>query len=258
MPGGIITARGGDGGKGFLGTPSGTLAYASGSGGGGSGGTIVLISGASIDLGAATVDAGGGLGGARADTGSATLYAGTNAGGDGGRGFIFLMDDDGVIDGYANPAPGDYDTPEGFVRVSRFSSARFSSIAAITELFAMPAANPAYQPLDPSRIVGIVHPGQLIELSMSTSYADPKDPLAPDLAPGKENPPLHVATVAYQGGGVKVIVRDPMSGLNPGGVPKREAFLRVRADFHYTNGVEAALGPFASMDAVTVFIKFNE
>ena len=48
-----------------------------------------------------------------------------------------------------------------------------------------------------------------------------------------------------------------MSDLNPFGIPQREAFVRVRADFDYANGVEAALGPFASMDEITIDISFN-
>ena len=37
----------------------------------------------------------------------------------------------------------------------------------------------------------------------------------------------------------------------------RRAFVRVRAQFEYDNGVEAALGPFASMDEVKISYSFN-
>jgi hypothetical protein len=41
------------------------------------------------------------------------------------------------------------------------------------------------------------------------------------------------------------------------GTADRRAFVRVRAAFEYDNGVEAALGPFASMDEVKISYSFN-
>ena len=48
-----------------------------------------------------------------------------------------------------------------------------------------------------------------------------------------------------------------MTLLNPTGSPNRDAFVRIRADFKYTNAVEAALGPYAMMDELTIRFTFN-
>ena len=51
---------------------------------------------------------------------------------------------------------------------------------------------------------------------------------------------------------------DDMSKLNldPNN-PDREAFVRVQAAFNYDIGVQAALGPFAAIDEVTIRYRFN-
>jgi hypothetical protein len=45
--------------------------------------------------------------------------------------------------------------------------------------------------------------------------------------------------------------------LNPAGTPNRDAFMRVDARFEYENPVEAALGPYASIDQVDISFTFN-
>ena len=59
------------------------------------------------------------------------------------------------------------------------------------------------------------------------------------------------------GGGSTVDVTGDMSNLNQFGVPNREAFLRIVADFEYGDPSEAALGPFASLEEVTTTFSFN-
>jgi hypothetical protein len=48
-----------------------------------------------------------------------------------------------------------------------------------------------------------------------------------------------------------------MRDLNPTGAPDRDAFTRIDARFDYTDPVEAALGPFASIDQVDISFTFN-
>jgi len=257
---GTIDASGGDGGKGFLQLNTARQGWdiVSGSGGGGAGGTIHLISGANINLTAGVIDVRGGAGGVKPGTGTTTSCNFCNKGGDGGPGFLLLMDSDGRVDGYIPNAPATYpDHAFGYLTISNFDANRFSSIRAVTELFPMPAADPKYTPILAGDVLGVVHPGQSIEVWASSSKADPDDPLAPDLSPGSENPPIHVATIAFQGGGVVIVIENPIEGLNPGAAPNREAFVRIRSDFNYTDAVEAALGPFATMDEMTVRCIFN-
>ena len=59
-------------------------------------------------------------------------------------------------------------------------------------------------------------------------------------------------------GGTVVALEDSMTGLNPSGAPNRESFVRIRADFDYDNDVEAALGPFATIDSFTITVRFND
>ena len=257
---GIIDASGGEGGKGLLQLNTMVQGWdtVSGSGGGGAGGTIHLISGANINLTAAVLDVRGGAGGEKPGTGTTTTCSSCNKGGDGGSGFLLLMDSDGRIDGYIPNTPDVYpDHAFGYLTIANFDANRFSSIRAITELFPMPAADPNYTPLQLGDVIGVVHPGQTIEVWASSSQADPDDPLSPDPSPGAENAPIHIATIAFQGSGVVIVIEDSIEGLNPGTTPDREAFVRIRSDFNYTDPVEAALGPFATMDEMTVRCVFN-
>jgi hypothetical protein len=259
--GGQIDASGGDGGKGLI---SGNTSWstsggrqATGGGGGGSGGVVVLISGDSLSLGGSVVDSAGGSGGARASDGTTINCNGCNAGGDGGKGFIFLMDADGEIDGFLPGIPGEYDDdPRGVLTISGFDTSRFGEIRAITELFAMPAADPTYQPLAPSDVVANVNPNQRIRIFVSSSKTSGDDPLLPDI--GEElDPMFEVARVSFVSGAITVDVTGDMEDLNPMGSPDRDAFVRVRSDFEYDDGTEAALGPFAHMDEFTVSVLFN-
>ncbi|MHC4931977.1 MAG: hypothetical protein ACYTGV_07300 [Planctomycetota bacterium] len=253
-----IVATGGDGGDGALGiysAPNNWISV-SGAGGGGSGGTITLISGDNLTLTNSTINATGGAGGDRADTGGVNCTT-CNAGGDGGKGFIFLMDEDGEIEGHIPGTPGEYDNyANGILTISEFNTARFSTISAITELFALPAADPDYLPLSPSDVVAHVNAGQRIRLYASSAKADLTDPLQPDV--GSELAPMfEVALVRAIPNGIVVDITGDMGDLNPSGVPARDAFVRVRGMFEYDNGVEAALGPFAWMDEFTVTVRFN-
>ena len=68
-----------------------------------------------------------------------------------------------------------------------------------------------------------------------------------------------MARLVFSGGGTAVQVTGDMADLNATpGSPDREAFVRIRAAFDYDIGVEAALGPFASMDQFVVTYRFNE
>jgi hypothetical protein len=254
VPGGEVDASGGDGGQGGM-SAAWTSNYrtASGAGGGGAGGSITMISASNVDLTAGLLNAAGGQGGARSNSGSNVSCNGCNAGGAGGNGFIFLMDPDGSVGGRT---AGTYDDPLGVTTVSEFELARFSTLRAVTMLFGMPAADPAYEPLQAGDVVGVVHEGQTIRLFASSAKADLEEPLIPDL--GTEIAGFEVALVRFEAGATVVDVTAPdLTGLNPDGGPARDAFARIRADYAYANGVEAAVGPFAYLDEVTLHIAFN-
>ncbi len=257
--GAVIDASGGDGGAGKIVVQSAPNNWqsTSGGGGGGAGGSISLISGSTISVTGALLDARGGLGGARSDVGTAFNCNACNAGGAGGRGFIFMMDADGQIAGLVPGTPGNYNGfATGVLTISQFDASRFSSIAAVTELFPTLAANPVYQPLAPGDILAHVNVGQQIRVFASSAKADVDDPLVPNIT--TESPQVEVAVVR-QGAGATVVdvVPGAMSLLNPSGVPARDAFVRIEARFEYGNPVEAALGPFAFMDRVDVTVQFN-
>jgi hypothetical protein len=258
-----IDASGGAGGKGGL--KLGYTFYSwesvSGAGGGGSGGTIALISGDSIDMTGSVISAEGGVGGLRANSGTTKACSTCNAGGNGGLGYIFLMDSDGQIDGFAPTKGGEYNNDtRGILTIRSFDATRFSAITAVTELFPMTAANPAYQNFstDPmvQDIVGFVNADQSISVVVSSARSDLENPLMPDL--GSEMAPFEVARLDYAGGSTVVTVIDDMSKLNVDSAnPDREAFVRVQARFNYQVGVQAALGPFAAIDEVTIRYDFN-
>jgi len=255
VSGGTVDASGGDGGDGLY-APSTSYSYyhsLSGGGGGGSGGAIVLISGESVSVVGGLLNARGGDGGA-APTFS-NCYA-CNAGGAGGNGFIFLADPDGTIDGLSPGTKGSYPAyGNGYLTVADLGAAgeRFGEIHAITELFNVLAADPTYVNLVPGDIVGNVSPNQSIKIYASSAQGDPDNPLKPD--PTTEGNRVMIAEVRYQAGSTTVDVFDNMDQLN--GAP-RDAFVRIDAFFDYTFVVDAALGPFASMDRVTLSYMFND
>ncbi|MHC4956280.1 MAG: hypothetical protein ACYTGZ_20755 [Planctomycetota bacterium] len=264
VQGGSIDASGGNGGQGGLKNiypiqNSTNWDKITGGGGGGAGGTISLISGDNIELTGAILNAAGGIGGPRATDGITANSSKDNAGGDGGQGFIFLMDADGEITGFLPSAEGNYDTDaRGVLSIRAFDASRFSSIAAVTELFPMTAANPRYTDLNATEdILGNVNPTQRIRIVVSSAKGSDENPLVAD--PGTELDPIEMAMLQYDGGATKVTITGDMGELNETpGSPNREAFVRIRADFEYDDGVEAALGPFASMDMFTVSYRFNE
>ncbi|MHC4451269.1 MAG: hypothetical protein ACYS0E_14215, partial [Planctomycetota bacterium] len=260
-----IDASGGNGGKGNMGTATNNWNSVGGGGGGGAGGTIALISGASITLSGAVIDASGGAGGARADNFPGGCN-GCNAGGDGGRGFIFIMDADGEIEGHIPNRPGNYDShPFGILSIREFDATRFSSITAVTELFAMSAANPAYKQyvVDPADyligddIDGFVNKGQRIRVLVSAAKSNRDDPVSPDLF--SESTAFEVAMIEYKDGGTAVKITGDLRDLNEiPGSPNREAFVRVQAQFFYDDDpVQAALGPFCYMEQVKLNYDFN-
>ena len=220
--------------------------------GGGAGGSLVIISGDNIELSGTQLDTSGGRGGPRGTSSNYPTCPRCNAGGDGGKGFIFLMDSNGEIAGLLPGLPGSYpNDSRGWITISKFETSRFSSISAVTELFAMPAADPAYQPLAESDVVANVNAEQRIRVLVSSSKADPGDPVVPET--GEELVPMfEVALVSYVSGAIVVDITGDMEDLNVLGVPNRDAFVRVKADFEYDIGVEAALGPFAWMDEFTI------
>ncbi|MHC4410552.1 MAG: hypothetical protein ACYS0F_16300, partial [Planctomycetota bacterium] len=269
LQGGRIDASGGDGGRGAVSSTNSSQNWdkAMGGGGGGAGGSIVLISGGEMALTGGALDASGGAGGVRGNVGTTKSCNMCNEGGDGGQGFIFLMDADGEIDGFIPNRPGEYDTdPRGVLTISEFNADRFSSITAVTELFPVTAANPAYQdynkdvegylPQGNDAIEGIVADGQTISVVVSSAKSNADDPLLPDLL--SEITPFEVALIEFRNGGTAVKITGNLSDLNlTPGSPDREAFVRVQAKFAYTNSVEAALGPYAAIDKVRIAYTFN-
>ena len=116
------------------------------------------------------------------------------------------MDADGVIEGMIPNQPGEYPAYQyGVLTITTFDGTRFQASSAITELFAMPAADPDYLPLRAADVVGIVSPGQSIDLYATSARASAGDPLKPDQA---TEPPFEasipVARVVYTGGGAAV------------------------------------------------------
>ena len=264
--GGHIDATGGEGGDGAQRLYSTSYRTLSGGGGGGSGGSIALISGEDIILTAAILDTVGGAGGAPPTVTSGSCNY-CNGGGDGGNGFIFLMDPDGVIPGLLPGTPGTYPSfATGFLTIAEFASAgdRFGEIRAITELFNVLAANPAYEDFNQDRdgdgdpdsdILAVVEAGQEIELYATSAKADLANPLSPDVTT-EMTVSLLVARVRFELGAATVDVFGNMDQLNPTG-PDRDAFIRLDALFVYGNPVQAALGPFAYMDRVDLWYSFN-
>lgn len=266
--GGKVSVVGGQGGAGYFEanvSPQYGTTYqqswntVSGGGGGGAGGTISLVSGGDINITGGLLDARGGLGGIRGSyPGGGITTNGSNAGGTGGRGFIYLMDIDGVIEGAPGGAitVGEYDAFQyGVLTVERFDLGRFGGITAITEMFGMPAADPDYDPLDALDVIAHVSAGQRVRIYVSSAKAHPENPLLPNVP--TETALFEVALVRFEAGATTIDVTGDMDDLNPAGVPARDAFARVYAKFEYDNGIDAALGPFASVDSFTVRFTFN-
>ena len=259
--GGRIDVSGGNGGNG------GYIQYAwystygyymlTGGGGGGSGGGICLISGDNITATATVFDATGGIGGAAPNnpTGNATN---PNAGGNGGKGFIYLMDADGAVSGLLPGTPGTYPTfAAGYLKIAPLSAGanRFGAIQAVTELFDVFAADPAYLPLQSTDILAKVSTGQQILIYASSAKANTGNPLQPNLV--TEIPPVLVARAHFALGATQIDTSyNAMGLLNPTG-PNRDAYVRINALFSYGNVVEAALGPFAYMDRMDINYSFN-
>ncbi len=266
---GRIDVSGGDGGTGdFWSWTTNVWTVSTGGGGGGSGGTLSIISGAGLDLTGGMLDATGGAGGPRPvpDSGYAGQCNSCNGGGSGGRGFIFLMDADGVIFGI-NPgiATGvnNYDNfASGILSIRGFDPNRFGGANAITELYSVGVPNPTFLPFEPGDIIGLSNPGQSIDVFMSSARPDRLNPQAPDLL--TETSIFGVSRVSFAGGSTVIDVFDRGTGtfgdialdLNTGPL-ERDAFVRVVATFTYTVASEAALGPFLEMDQVRLRYSFN-
>jgi hypothetical protein len=257
--GAAIDATGGDGGAGRITVQSAAQQWqsTSGGGGGGAGGSISLISGSTISITGALLDARGGAGGLRSDVGTSFTCNACNGGGAGGKGYIFMMDADGQISGLVPGTPGQHDSfSTGVLTISQFDASRFSSIAAVTELFPVLTADPAYMPLASADILAHVNTGQKIHVFASSAKGDTDDPLLPNIT--TETAQVEVALVRHAAGATTVdIMPDAIALLNPAGVPARDAFVRIDARFEYGDPVEAALGPFAFMDRVDLTIQFN-
>lgn len=258
-----IDASGGNGGKGGFKNLNAAQSWISitGAGGGGSGGTIALISGDQIDLTASLISTVGGDGGLRSNVGLPNSCTTCNAGGKGGLGFLFLMDADGEIDGFSPNREGEYDSDaRAIITIRSFDATRFSAITAVTELFPMTTANPAYQNMSTTPgeqdFIGFVNADQAISVVVSSAKSNPENPLLPDLT--SELTPFEVVRLEFASGSTVVIPIDDMSKLNldPAN-PDREAFVRVQAQFDYQVDVQAALGPFAAIDEVTIRYSFN-
>jgi hypothetical protein len=259
--GGRIDVSGGNGGNGGYGQYLwyGTYGYymLSGAGGGGSGGGICLISGDNITATATVFDATGGIGGLASNNPTATA-TNNNPGGNGGKGFIYLMDADGTVSGLLPGTSGTYPTfAAGYLKIAPLSAGanRFGAIQAVTELFDVFAANPAYLPLQSTDILAKVSNGQQILIYASSAKANTANPLQPNLA--TEIPPVLVARAHFALGATQIDTSyNAMGLLNPTG-PNRDAYVRINALFSYGNVVEAALGPFAYMDRMDITYSFN-
>ena len=239
----------------------GTYGYymTSGAGGGGSGGGICLISGDNINASNATFDARGGPGGLASNNPTNTA-TNTCAGGAGGKGFIYLMDADGTVPGLLPGTSGTYPSyTNGYLKIAPLSAGanRFGDIRAVTELFNIPAANPAYLEFSSATdiLATVNNADQEILVYASTAKGDTSDPLVPNVA--TEIPEVLVARVHYASGATQIDTSfNAMDQLNPTG-PNRDAYLRINAFFAYGEIVQAALGPFASMDRVDISYSFN-
>jgi hypothetical protein len=168
------------------------------------------------------------------------------------------MDADGVVTGLLPGASGTYPTfANGYLKIAPLSAgaSRFGEIRAITELYDVSAANPAYLEIDPDNdVLATVSANQEILIYASSAKADTADPLVPNIV--SEIAPVLVARVHFSFGATQVDTFNAMSQLNPTG-PNRDAFVRVNALFAYGNVVEAALGPFAYMDGLDIRVSFN-
>ena len=92
----------------------------------------------------------------------------------------------------------------------------------------------------------------MFDVLLSSSVGDPDEPLNPD--PQTETTETLIATISSVASAIVVTIVGDMNALD---TPDRDAFVRVRANFNYTDGVEAALGPFASIDCVIISFVFN-
>jgi hypothetical protein len=218
-----------------------------------------MISGDSILASNAVFNASGGLGGIASNNPTNTA-TNTCAGGNGGKGFVYLMDADGTVPGLLPGTAGTYPNyATGYLKIAPLAEGanRFGDIRAVTELFNIPAANPAYLEFNPTTdILATVHnASQEILIYASTAKGDVDDPLMPNVA--TEIPDVLVARVHFALGATQIDTSyDAMDQLNPTG-PNRDAYLRINAFFDYGQIVEAALGPFASMDRMDISFSFN-
>jgi hypothetical protein len=162
------------------------------------------------------------------------------------------MDADGLISGLIPGQPGEYDETDfqyGILTISGFNADRFSSIQAITELFGVGASDPAYAAMAPGDVLANVTRksptvSQSIRIFASTAKGELDEPLLPN--PTTEMGALEIALVTNVAGSVNVEITGDMSLLNP-----------IDARFEYDDPVEAALGPFASIDQVDISFTFN-
>jgi len=142
--------------------------------------------------------------------------------------------------------------------ISPFNADRFSSITAVTELFPVTTSKPAYVDYDPKTdILGnVANMDQTIRVRVSSALSNPEDPTLAD--PTSENPDFEIALLSFQSNATVVTRTGDIRDLNAvPGVGDRRAFVRVRAAFQYDIGVQAALGPFATIDEVKISYDFN-
>ena len=113
------------------------------------------------------------------------------------------------------------------------------------------------EPPKSGQAVCVRNPDQRIRILVSSARGSGENPLQPDLT--TEQDAFDIAELTHQGGATKVTVTGDMADLNSTpGVPAREAFVRVQAAFEYDRSVEAALGPYATIDSVTIGYMFND
>jgi hypothetical protein len=176
------------------------------------------------------------------------------------------MDADGIVTGF-NPGspnlgePGNYDAYEfGVLTIRPFDPNRFGGADAVTELFSVGVPDPTFTPISPGDIIGNANPGQSIDVLVSSTGPDPAAPTQPDLV--NELPLFKIATIFFDSGATVVEIVDTggapgdvIEGLNIPGV--RSSYARVVALFVYPSPEEAALGPFLTIDEVTLSFTFN-
>ena len=188
---------------------------------------------------------------------------GCNAGGDGGKGIIFLMDPDGFVEGLLPGVVGTQNGPQieydtyafGVLTIAEFTGGRFDPTVMYTELFSVGAANPTFTNMSPGDLVAQTAAGQRMFFIVSGTRVDPRDPTLPDFT--QEIAEFQIATIDNNLGTPVTTINSPLTLLNSSGTPERDEFVRAHINFEYDNEVQAAIGPFLTCDRIRFPFELN-